>query len=213
MTELTPFLDSDKGIDTDIFTPNLPSPNLPIPKKSTEYNGLVFDEEEEEDEDDSLIPFTDSTDTIDTDIFTQSDNEANIPFTDSNDSDLEGDYTVIGPDGGRLINMPEYMASRQRDKRFLTGGIFGDAGTSKDISEFYYTRDLTKEDILNDPVLMEVIRSSLEARYSDTIASKMYGTFTGAMGATTGGLFSRDYRKMSDEKVFEIWQNWMRLMN
>ena len=212
MTELTPFLDSDKGIDTDIFKPNLPSPNLTIPKKSTEYNGLVFDdEEEEEDEDDSLIPFTDSTDTIDTDIFTQSDNESNIPFTDSKDSDLVGDYTVIGSDGGRLINMPEYMASRQRDKRFLTGGIFGDAGTSKDISEFYYTRDLTKEDIVNDPVLMEVIRSSLEARYSDTIASKMYGTFTGAMGATTGGLFSRDYRKMSDEKVFEIWQNWMRL--
>ena len=207
MSELTPFSDSDETIDTDIFKPNV---SIPTKSTQTQYNGLAFDDDEEE-EDDSLVPFANSPEIIDTDIFTQRDNESDIPFSDSNESDLVEDYTVIGEQGETIINVPSYIADRQRSKKFLTGGIFGEAGTSGDLSEFYFTRDLTKEDIVNDPVLMEVIRSSLEARYSDTISSKMYSTFTGAMGATTGGLLSRNYRKMPDEKVFEIWQNWMRL--
>ena len=208
MSELTPFLDSDETIDTDIFTPNV---TIPTKSTQTQYNGLAFDNEEEEEEDNSLVPFADSPETIDTDIFRQRDNESDIPFSDSNESVSAEDYTVIGEYGETIINVPDYIADRQRSKKFLTGGMFGEAGTSGDLSEFYFTRDLTKEDIVNDPVLMEVIRSSLEARYSDTMSSKMYSTFTGAMGATTGGLLSRDYRKMPDEKVFEIYQNWMRL--
>ena len=208
MSELTPFLDSDETIDTDIFTPNV---TIPTKNTQTQYNGLAFDDEEEEEEDNSLVPFADSPETIDTDIFRQRDNESDIPFSDSNESVSAEDYTVIGEYGETIINVPDYIADRQRSKKFLTGGMFGEAGTSGDLSEFYFTRDLTKEDIVNDPVLMEVIRSSLEARYSDTMSSKIYSTFTGAMGATTGGLLSRDYRKMSDEKVFEIYQNWMRL--
>jgi len=207
MSELTPFSDSDETIDTDIFKPNV---NIPTKSTQTQYNGLAFDDDEEE-EDDSLVPFANSPEIIDTDIFTQRDNESDIPFSDSNESDLVENYTVIGEQGETIINVPNYIADRQRSKKFLTGGIFGEAGTSGDLSEFYFTRDLTKEDIVNDPVLMEVIRSSLEARYSDTISSKMYSTFTGAMGATTGGLLSRDYRKMSNEKVYDIYMNWMRL--
>ena len=207
MSELTPFSDSDETIDTDIFKPNV---SIPTKSTQTQYNGLAFDDDEEE-EDDSLVPFGDSPEIIDTDIFTQRNNESDIPFSDSNESDLVEDYTVIGEQGETIINVPSYIADRQRSKKFLTGGIFGEAGTSGDLSEFYFTRDLTKEDIVNDPVLMEVIRSSLEARYSDTISSKMYSTFTGAMGATTGGLLSRDYRKMSNEKVYDIYMNWMRL--
>ena len=192
MSELTPFLDSDETIDTDIFKPNV---SIPTKSTQTQYNGLVFDDDEEK-EDDSLVPFLDSPEIIDTDIFTQRDDEPNIPFSDSNESVLTENYTVIGPDGGTLINVPNYIADRQRSKKFLTGGIFGEAGTSGDLSEFYFTRDLTKEDIVDDPVLMEVIRSSLEARYSDTISSKMYSTFTGAMGATTGGLLSSAHENL-----------------
>ena len=126
MSELTPFLDSDETIDTDIFKPNV---SIPTKSTQTQYNGLAFDDEEEE-EDDSLVPFANSPEIIDTDIFIQRDNESNIPFSDSNESDLVEDYTVIGEQGETIINVPSYIADRQRSKKFLTGGIFGEAGTS-----------------------------------------------------------------------------------
>ena len=56
MSELTPFLDSDETIDTDIFKPNV---SIPTKSTQTQYNGLAFDDDEEE-EDDSLVPFGDS---------------------------------------------------------------------------------------------------------------------------------------------------------
>ena len=74
---------------------------------------------------------------------------------------------------------------------------------------------LTKEDILDNPQFMEVVRSSMEARRQD---SKIMGSTaykvasTISFGDTGGeGLFGpRNYRKMSDEDVFEIWQNYQR---
>ena len=70
---------------------------------------------------------------------------------------------------------------------------------------------LTKEKILADPRLMDVVRSSLEARYMPGgVLTKARRTAVGLAGGNFGGFSGRDYRSMSDEKVFEIWQNWMR---
>ena len=74
-----------------------------------------------------------------------------------------------------------------------------------------YGRKLTKEDILNDDRLMEVIRSSLEARFTPSgVLTKARRGITGLAGGAVGGLSSQDYREMSDNKVFEIWQNYQR---
>ena len=70
---------------------------------------------------------------------------------------------------------------------------------------------LTKEKILADPRLMDIVRSSLEARYMPGgVLTKARRTAVGLAGGDFGGFSGRDYRSMSDEKVFEIWQNWMR---
>ena len=119
-------------------------------------------------------------------------------------------YLFVGEGGGTAINFPKYMAERQRDPKFLTGGIFGEAGTSGDVSEQFYKKTLTKEDILEDKVLMDVIRQGLSARYSDNLTSKLGGAVTAMAGGATGGVFDRDYYTQSNEKVFETWQNWMR---
>ena len=74
-----------------------------------------------------------------------------------------------------------------------------------------YGRKLTKEDILNDDRLMEVIRSSLEARFTPSgVLTKARRGVTGLAGGAIGGLSSQDYREMSDNKVFEVWQNYQR---
>jgi len=81
--------------------------------------------------------------------------------------------------------------------------------------EFYNNRDLTKEDILADPKLVEVMRTALEARYRPAgLLKKGYRAATTAAGGDIGtsvtkGL-NRDYRSMSSNDVFETYQNWMR---
>ena len=75
---------------------------------------------------------------------------------------------------------------------------------------------LTKEKILNDPRLMDVLRSSLEARYTPggvlTKARRTaVGLAGGDFGATIlGGYSGRDYRNMDAEEAFEIYQNYQR---
>ena len=74
-----------------------------------------------------------------------------------------------------------------------------------------YDRDLTKEDILGDERLMEVIRSNLEARYTPGgVYTRARRTAVGLGGGDVGGIFGKDYRSMDDERVFEIWQNYHR---
>jgi hypothetical protein len=74
-----------------------------------------------------------------------------------------------------------------------------------------YDRDLTKEDILGDERLMEVIRSNLEARYTPGgVYTRARRTAVGLGGGDVGGIFGKDYRSMDDERVFEIWQNYQR---
>lgn len=74
-----------------------------------------------------------------------------------------------------------------------------------------YGRKLTKEDILEDDRLMEVIRSNLESRFTPGgVLTKARRGVTGLTGGAVGGLSSQDYRDMSDDKVFEIWQNYQR---
>jgi hypothetical protein len=74
-----------------------------------------------------------------------------------------------------------------------------------------YGRKLTKEDIVKDDRLMEVIRSNLESRFTPGgILTKARRSVTGLGGGAIGGLSSQDYREMSDDKVFEIWQNYQR---
>ena len=77
--------------------------------------------------------------------------------------------------------------------------------------EYGGPQSLTKEDILADDRLMEVVISSLEARYTPGGAlTKARRTATGLAGGDVGGLSGRDYRSMDKEKVFEIWQNYQR---
>ena len=73
-----------------------------------------------------------------------------------------------------------------------------------------YADGLVKEDVLSDPRLMEIVRSSLEARFTPRGAlTKARRTVSGLTGAAIGGLSGLDYRQMSDEKVFEIYQNYL----
>ena len=74
-----------------------------------------------------------------------------------------------------------------------------------------YGRKLVKEDIVNDDRLMEVVRSSLESRFTPGgVLTKARRGLTGLAGGTIGGLSSQDYREMSNEDVFETWQNYQR---
>lgn len=74
-----------------------------------------------------------------------------------------------------------------------------------------YGRKLTKEDIVEDDRLMEVVRSSLEARFTPRgVLAGTRRTITGLSGGTIGGLSSQDYREMDNNKVFETWQNYQR---
>ena len=74
-----------------------------------------------------------------------------------------------------------------------------------------YGRKLTKEDIIKDDRLMEVIRSNLEARFTPGgVLTKARRGVTALSGGAVGGLSSQDYREMSNEDVFETWQNYQR---
>jgi hypothetical protein len=82
-----------------------------------------------------------------------------------------------------------------------------------DVFEKYDNQPLTKEQVLADPDLMEVVYQSLEARFPETKAlGKLAKTTTGLAGGATGGsaLMNRNYRAMDKEKAFEIYQNYMR---
>jgi len=75
----------------------------------------------------------------------------------------------------------------------------------------YGGRQFTKEDILADDRLMDIVRSNLEARFTPGgILTKGRRTVSGLSGAAIGGLSFSDYRDMDDEQVFEIWQNYQR---
>ena len=74
-----------------------------------------------------------------------------------------------------------------------------------------YGDSLTKEDILKDDRLMDVVRSSLEARYTPGgVLTKARRGATALAGGDIGGLSFDDYRSMDNEEVFEIWQNYQR---
>ena len=82
-----------------------------------------------------------------------------------------------------------------------------------DIFEKYDNKPLTKEDIIGDPDLMEVVYQSLEARFPEsTTFGKVAKSTAGLMGGATGGsaLMNRNYRAMEPEKAFEIYQNYQR---
>ena len=82
-----------------------------------------------------------------------------------------------------------------------------------DTFEKYDNQPLTKEQVLADPDLMEIVYQSLEARFPETKAlGKLAKTTTGLAGGATGGsaLMNRNYRAMDKEKAFEIYQNYMR---
>lgn len=67
-----------------------------------------------------------------------------------------------------------------------------------------YDRPLTKEDILNDQKLMGRVRENLRTRFGDR--SLIAGGLTSALGGATSS-YTDD---MSDEEVFEMWQNYHR---
>ena len=68
----------------------------------------------------------------------------------------------------------------------------------------YEDKALTKEDFLNDPQLMGLVRKNLSYRFRD--GSIIGRTATGALGgATVSGI-----EDMDDEELFETWQNYHR---
>lgn len=82
-------------------------------------------------------------------------------------------------------------------------------------------RGFIKEDIMDDPKLMEIVYRSLDSRRgtSSGILGKAYGAAAYSAGAdrlgqdlTYGAKASgpRSYRNMPKEKAFEIWQNYQR---
>lgn len=82
-----------------------------------------------------------------------------------------------------------------------------------DAFEKYDNQPLTKEDIVSDPDLMEVVYQSLEARFPETATlGKVAKATTGLAGGATGGsaLMNRNYRAMDPERAFETWQNYQR---
>jgi len=85
------------------------------------------------------------------------------------------------------------------------------SGSMVDLDSIFqeFGRKLTKEDIVNDDRLMEVVRSSLEARFKPVgTVGGIYRGVSGLAGAATGG--PQNYRDMDNEEVFETWQNYQR---
>ena len=68
--------------------------------------------------------------------------------------------------------------------------------------------ELTKEQIIADPRLMKVLRTSLSARNQTGIGRDIYKGATWIAGGKTPG--GRDYSTMDAEKVFETWQEYQR---
>ena len=75
-----------------------------------------------------------------------------------------------------------------------------------------YGDSLTKEDILANDDLMDIVYSSLEARYTPKgILTGVRRAASGLAGADIGGgIRSQDYRSMDKEDAFETWQNYQR---
>lgn len=108
-------------------------------------------------------------------------------------------------------------------KEFFINSGEGTIQPLKIFEQKYENKPLIKEQILNDPDLMEIVYLSLEGRFKQEGitggTTGIRGTATYGAGGTTGraqiGIFenpfgSRDYRKMPKEKAFEIWQNYQR---
>ena len=75
----------------------------------------------------------------------------------------------------------------------------------------YEGERLSKEQIIADDRLMDVIRSNLEARYMPGgLLTKVRRGAVGLGGGDVGGMQGRDYRNMDNDLVFEIWQNYQR---
>ena len=85
----------------------------------------------------------------------------------------------------------------------------------KYVSSNFDTPDLTKEEILADNKLMEIVYQSLEARFHggsgfvNALTAKGKGTLGGSTGRRTFRS-STNYRDMKPEQAFEIWQNHQR---
>ena len=75
-----------------------------------------------------------------------------------------------------------------------------------------YGDSLTKKDILANDDLMDIVYSSLEARYTPKgILTGVRRAASGLAGADIGGgIRSQDYRSMDKEEAFETWQNYQR---
>jgi len=120
-----------------------------------------------------------------------------------------------------LEQTPETLFVPRQDDSIYVEDYFGSEMLPKGPEEFtnltnifagYNGRKLTKEDILEDDRLMDVVRSSLEARFTPGgVFTKGRRAVSGLSGAANGGgLADQDYRSMSNEDVFEIWQNYQR---
>jgi len=68
--------------------------------------------------------------------------------------------------------------------------------------------ELTKEQILEDPRLMKVLRANLTARNQQGLAHDLYRGATALSGGATVG--SRDYSTMDADDAFETWQEYQR---
>lgn len=71
----------------------------------------------------------------------------------------------------------------------------------------YEGKRLTKEDFLADKDLMGLVRENMGARFKDqNIIGKVYSGATALAGGATAG----SWQDLSDEELFETWQNYHR---
>ena len=137
--------------------------------------------------------------------------QSNLPPLESFPITERTNDIPIDENNFEVVNIDEYFNSLSQ---------YQDPNKNK-LFQLYKDNKLTKEDILSDEVLMKIVRNSISSRYADTTVSKLYGGFTAMMGADSGGasifspysLTQRNYAEMSDNEVFERWQQWMRTFN
>ncbi len=136
------------------------------------------------------------------------------------DSDLDNNTNNVNND----FDLPDFNFEPKKDFKIkedfdiptepsvlVPTGIDNSSYANLDSIFKEYGRALTKEDILGDERLMEVIRSNLEARYTPGgVYTRARRTAVGLAGGDVGGIYGKDYRSMDDERVFEIWQNYQR---
>lgn len=91
------------------------------------------------------------------------------------------------------------------EPQYWEGGTSVAPGTIRDyIANTYGDEGLNEADILNDPILMNAVRTNLKTRFEDR------NMLQSAATALTGGAYQGYVDGLSDKEVLDRWQNYQR---